>query len=113
MEDKVERIFSPVRIGDLTLPHRVVLSPLTRFRGDEFQVPKDIVAQYYEQRATSGGLLITEATSIHPDAAPFEGSPGIYSEPQIKAWKEVATRSVTKGQGSSEFKSHSYTLKKI
>ena len=88
----VDKIFTPVRIGQFDLPHRIVLAPLTRYRSDEGQVPKEFVAEYYVQRASSRGLLITEATSIHEDAARFEGSPGIYSEEQIKAWQMVTNR---------------------
>jgi len=87
-----ERAFTPIIVGDFTVPHRIVLAPLTRFRANEEQVPKEFVADYYGQRATCKGLLITEATSIHEDAARFEGSPGIYSEDQVKAWRKITDR---------------------
>ena len=85
------RLFTPIKIGDITLQHRVALAPLTRFRSTKKEhVPLDIVATYYEQRAsTPGTLLITEATFIAPQAGGYDYVPGIWSNEQIAAWKKV------------------------
>jgi len=91
--ESIPKLFTGVKIGDLHLPHRIVLAPMARFRADiSTAVPKPFVADYYEQRATGSGLLITEATCIYEDAAPYEGCAGIYSEAQITEWREVTDR---------------------
>lgn len=87
-------LFSPVKVGNLDLKHRVVLAPLTRFRATRTShipvVP--IVKEYYAQRASvPGTLLISEAALIAAEASGYFNFPGIWSEEQIKAWKEVST----------------------
>lgn len=82
-------IFSPVKIGNTTLQHRVVLAPLTRNRNTLDHVPNDLVKEYYEQRSSEGGLLITEATLISPLAGGYPQAPGIWNKEQIEAWKNV------------------------
>ncbi|KAI0744497.1 NADH:flavin oxidoreductase/NADH oxidase [Earliella scabrosa] len=90
--ETVPMLFQPVKVGDLTLAHRVVLAPLTRCRANVRSAHTDIAVTYYSQRGSvPGTLLITEATVI----APFAGTmtphmPGIWSEEQIAAWKRVA-----------------------
>ena len=89
--ETVPMLFQPVKVGDLTLAHRVVLAPLTRCRANVRSAHTDIAVTYYSQRGSvPGTLLITEATVI----APFAGMmtphmPGIWSEEQIAAWKRV------------------------
>jgi N-ethylmaleimide reductase len=87
-------LLSPVRVGDLELSNRVVLAPLTRMRstppGD---VPNPLNATYYGQRASKGGLLITEATQISLLGKGYPGAPGIHSEEQVEGWK-LATKAV-------------------
>ena len=62
-------LFTPVRIGAVTLKHRVVMAPLTRLRARRPSgVPSDLMLQYYSQRASDGGLLITESTAISASA---------------------------------------------
>ncbi|KAI9470748.1 MAG: hypothetical protein EXX96DRAFT_531215 [Benjaminiella poitrasii] len=82
-------IFTPIKVGTNQLKHRVVLSPLTRFRASPEAVPTDLQAEYYKQRASDSGLLITEATFISRLAGGYPQAPGIYNEEQIKAWKKV------------------------
>ena len=55
-------LFTPLQLGALTVPHRVFMAPLTRCRAEAGNVPGDLIAQYYGQRANAG-LIITEATS--------------------------------------------------
>ncbi|KAK7442716.1 hypothetical protein VKT23_015962 [Stygiomarasmius scandens] len=84
------KLFQPIKLGDVVLKHRVVLAPLTRMRADAKHVPLPIVKEMYAQRAsTPGTLLITEATFIAPRAAGYDHAPGIWSDEQISAWKEV------------------------
>ena len=81
----IPKLFQPIKVGDLTLAHRVVLAPLTRFRGTKFEhVPLPNVKEYYKQRgSTPGTLLITEATFISPQAGGYTNVPGIWSDEQI------------------------------
>ncbi|MEO6379772.1 MAG: alkene reductase, partial [Caulobacteraceae bacterium] len=81
-------LFDPLAIGDLVLPNRVVLAPLTRSRAGESRVPNALMAEYYRQRA-SAGLIITEATSISPQGVGYVGTPGIWSAEQVEGWKGV------------------------
>jgi N-ethylmaleimide reductase len=63
----MSKLFSPIRIGAIDLVHRVVLAPLTRMRADlPGNVPNDLITKYYGQRASRGGLMITEASVISP-----------------------------------------------
>ncbi|KII83260.1 hypothetical protein PLICRDRAFT_180528 [Plicaturopsis crispa FD-325 SS-3] len=92
------KLFQPVKIGDITLAHRVVLAPLTRIRADDAHVPSDLAAEYYSQRgSTPGTLLISEATFISPQAGGFPHVPGIYTDAQIAGWKTVTDAVHAKG----------------
>lgn len=83
-------LFSPLQIGPLTLNHRVVLAPLTRMRaGQPGDVPRQMNVEYYRQRSTPGGLLISEGTPISPTAKGMPATPGIHSPEQIAGWKKV------------------------
>jgi N-ethylmaleimide reductase len=81
-------LFSPLKIGAVTLPNRIILAPLTRNRAQADGVPGPLAAQYYSQRA-SGGLLITEATQITAMGKGYVNTPGIHSDEQIAAWKDI------------------------
>ncbi|CAO3641752.1 unnamed protein product [Cunninghamella echinulata] len=82
-------LFSPLRIGQHTLKHRVVLAPLTRNRANQQGVPTDLGLTYYQQRATEGGLLISEAAGISPTSGHYPNTPGIYTQEQIEGWKKI------------------------
>lgn len=86
-------LFDKVSIGSTVLSNRIAMAPLTRGRADANRIPKDIVADYYAQRA-SAGLIIAEATAVSKEGAGWLNAPGIYSDTQIAAWKKVtqATR---------------------
>ena len=71
-------LFDPLRVGDLTLPNRVLLAPLTRSRAGDSRIPNELMAQYYRQRA-SAGLILTEATSIAAMGVGYAATPGIWS----------------------------------
>ncbi len=81
-------LFSPYRLGDLELNNRMVLSPMTRSRAVEGNVPNPLAATYYVQRA-SAGLLITEATQISPQGVGYIRTPGLHSPEQVAGWRRV------------------------
>ncbi|HHJ19672.1 MAG TPA: alkene reductase [Gammaproteobacteria bacterium] len=82
------RLLSPIRLGDLDLPNRIVMAPLTRNRAGEGYVPTTMNVEYYRQRA-SAGLIITEASQISRQGSGYPDTPGIYSEAQIAGWRQV------------------------
>ena len=83
-------LFSPLRVGDLTLAHRIVMAPMTRLRTSGDGVVENETAEYYSQRsAVSGTLIITESVAIAAEAGGFPNFPGIYSDSQIAAWRKV------------------------
>lgn len=81
-------LFSSLKMGDLLLPNRIIMAPLTRCRSSEGRVPNALMAEYYAQRA-SAGLITTEATSISPMGVGYPRTPGIWSDAQIDGWKLV------------------------
>ncbi|KAF7970141.1 hypothetical protein HWV62_9267 [Athelia sp. TMB] len=92
------KLFEPLQIGDSQLLHRVVLAPLTRFRGTDVHVPGITAPEYYAQRASAPGtLLITEATFIAARAGGYPNAPGIWNEDQIEGWKKVTSAVHAKG----------------
>jgi N-ethylmaleimide reductase len=81
-------LFSPIRIGALELPNRIVLAPMTRNRAVAGEVPNPLAVEYYAMRA-SAGLLITEATQVSADAQGYPRTPGVHSDEQVAAWRLV------------------------
>ena len=90
--NKVPDLFTTVEVGPLALKNRVAMAPLTRSRAGPGNVPTQLSALYYAQRA-SAGLIIAEATQISPDGQGYISTPGIHSKEQIEGWKCV-TRAV-------------------
>ncbi len=88
-------LFSPATLGALTLSNRVVMAPMTRNRSLG-NVPGELVATYYGQRA-SAGLIITEGTSPSPNGLGYPRIPGIFSEAQVAGWKAVTAAVHAKG----------------
>ena len=80
-------LFDPVQAGDIALPNRIAMAPLTRNRAPG-GVPTAAMADYYAQRA-SAGLIIAEASQISPMAQGYLDTPGIYSTEQVVAWRQV------------------------
>ncbi|KAF9769207.1 hypothetical protein IL306_013391 [Fusarium sp. DS 682] len=97
MTSQTSKLFNPIKVGALDLQHRIVLAPLTRGRADINGVPASYAVDYYSQRATPGGLLITEGTFVSFAASGRPFSPGIYSKEQIEAWKHVTDAVHAKG----------------
>lgn len=89
-------LFSPVKLGSMSLNNRVVMAPLTRNRAGEGGVPQAVNVTYYEQRA-SAGLIITEATPISAMAHGYPALPGIYTDAQVAGWKKVTDAVHAKG----------------
>jgi hypothetical protein len=81
-------LFDPLKLGDLTLPNRIVMAPLTRQRSGAARTPDGMVAEYYAQRA-SAGLIVSEATSVTPLGVGYADTPGIWSQEQVAGWKLV------------------------
>jgi N-ethylmaleimide reductase len=81
-------LLSPVKVGRYELPNRLVMAPLTRNRAGAGNVPRQLNATYYAQRA-SAGLLITEASQVSPQGVGYPATPGIHSPEQVEGWKLV------------------------
>lgn len=91
-------LFSPVRLGAFDLAHRIVMAPLTRLRSRQpGDVPRALNAVYYTQRASKGGLIISEATHISQAARGYPGAPGICTAEQIEGWRAVVDGVHSKG----------------
>lgn len=82
-------LFDRISIGDLVLPNRIVMAPLTRNRTrGPGRAPNELMRDYYAQRA-SAGMILTEATSVTPMGVGYPHTPGIWSEEQITGWRSV------------------------
>ena len=93
----VQPLFTPVRMGDLDLPNRIVMAPLTRMRaGSIDHVPTALQAEYYAQRF-SAGLIVAEATAISPDGFGYADTPGLWSAEQVRGWRRVTDAVHTAG----------------
>lgn len=90
-------LFTPFTLGAVPLPNRIVMAPMTRSRAAQpGNVPTDLMAEYYAQRA-SAGLIVTEATQISPQGQGYSFTPGIHSADQIAGWRKVTDAVHAKG----------------
>ncbi len=89
-------LFTPFDLRGLKLKNRVVMSPLTRSRAGEQRLPNALMAEYYAQRS-SAGLIISEATVVSKQGIGWLNSPGIYSDEQAEAWKQLVDKVHSKG----------------
>ncbi|MDR5826683.1 alkene reductase [Caballeronia sp. LP006] len=85
----MSKLHSAVRVGPYEFSHRVVLAPLTRMRAEKGAIPGPLMAEYYAQRTSKGGFLISEATIAAPNGNGYLGAPGLYDDSQIEGWKQV------------------------
>ncbi|WP_426423509.1 alkene reductase [Bradyrhizobium genosp. A] len=85
----MSKLFTPTTVGRYRLSHRVVMAPLTRMRSDPGDVPSELMVEYYTQRASDGGLIISEATPVSIRGNGYAGAPGIYSDTQIAGWRRI------------------------
>src|SRR6185437_10542431 len=81
-------LLDPIRIGSLELPNRIFMSPLTRLRGTEDNIPTPLMIEYYAQRA-GAGLIITEGVPVDPMGVGYRQVPGIWNQRQVEAWKPI------------------------
>ncbi|MGP5353260.1 alkene reductase [Pseudomonas helleri] len=93
-----QKLFLPLRLGSLDLQHRVVMAPLTRMRAAQpDHAPQALNVEYYRQRASQDGLIITEGSQISPTAQGMPATPGIHSQTQIDGWKAITQAVHAKG----------------
>src|ERR1700728_2034734 len=93
-----KKLFTPVQIGPITLKHRVVMPPMSRLRAQwPSGIPSDLQLEYYSQRASDGGLILTEATAIAPSARGYYHAPGLYAVEQVAGWKRITNAVHAKG----------------
>ncbi|MCW4149277.1 alkene reductase [Halomonas sp. 18H] len=88
-------LFTPLQLGSLDLPNRVIMAPLTRARTPD-SVPGELQHAYYAQRA-GAGLIISEATNISPTARGYVYTPGIWTDEQQAGWQQVVEAVHAKG----------------
>jgi 2,4-dienoyl-CoA reductase-like NADH-dependent reductase (Old Yellow Enzyme family) len=91
------KLFDPLQAGELRLPNRIVMAPLTRRRAGTRRVPNALMAKYYQQRA-SAGLILSEATVVTPMGIGYAETPGIWSPEQVEGWSQV-TQAVKQAGG--------------
>jgi len=84
----IHTLLTPIRLGAIQLPHRIVMATLTRMRADRNGVPGPLNAEYYAQRATAA-LIITEATAISTQGRGIPHMPEIHTRAQIEGWRGV------------------------
>jgi N-ethylmaleimide reductase len=96
-EAGVDALFSPFRLGAIELAHRVVHAPTTRLRAEADESPSRMMLDYYEQRASKGGLIITESNHPSHDSRGYEGAPGIYTDAHVAAWRPIVDAVHAKG----------------
>ncbi len=90
-------LFTSTLIGSTKLQHRVVMAPLTRLRASEGATPNALMTEYYGQRASDGGLLVSEATFVGAGGNGYLGAPGIHDDAQIAGWKCITDAVHAKG----------------
>jgi N-ethylmaleimide reductase len=88
VQPTTRQLLQPFEMQELTLANRVVMAPLTRSRSGEDRIPNALMAKYYSQRATAG-LIVSEATTISPQANGWNHSPGIYTDKMVDGWRIV------------------------
>lgn len=83
-----DKLLIPYVSGSLELKNRTVMAPMTRSRATSDNIPVDLMAEYYRQRATAG-LIITEGTSPSPNGLGYSSIPGIFNQQQVEGWKKI------------------------
>ncbi len=101
-------LFTSYQVGKQNLDHRIVLAPMSRYRCTPEMAPDELTVAYYSQRASQGGLVITEATHINPEGTPIWNiypairdhggeAPGIWTDGQTEAYRKVVNAVHAKG----------------
>ncbi|MCL6291102.1 alkene reductase [Streptomyces sp. ATCC51928] len=83
-----QSLFDRHRLGDLVLPNRVVMAPMTRVRAASGGLATPSMATYYAQRATAG-LIVSEGVQPSPVGQSNPGTPGLYTDEQVASWRPV------------------------
>src|ERR1700760_1980591 len=92
------RLFRPLTIGNIEVKHRIGMPSLTRCRATDDRVPTPLMKEYYTQRAAvPGTLILSEGTFISPNCGGFANAPGIWSNEQINAWRDITDEVHRKG----------------
>src|SRR6266436_4927950 len=95
---RTNKLFTPIQVGSMQLKHRVVMAPLTRSRSlQPGSIPGDLMLEYYTQRTSDGGLIISEAAQLSLGTSGWQGAPGMYSDAQIDGWKTIVDAVHAKG----------------
>lgn len=93
-----KKLFTPMQIGPITLKHRIVMPAMSWLRAERPSgIPSALMLEYYSQRASDGGLIITEATAIAQSGSGYHGAPAIYSDEQVVKWKRITDAVHAKG----------------
>jgi len=85
----MSHLFAPLNVGPFTLSHRIAMAPLSRLRSDADGTPIDLAAEYYGQRASQGGLLISEGIIMAEGGNGYLGAPGLSNDKHVPGWKKV------------------------
>ncbi len=93
----MSQLFSPINIGPFTLKHRIAMAPLSRLRSDAGGMPTALAAEYYGQRASEGGLIVSEGVFMAEGGNGYLGVPGISADEQIAGWKKITEAVHAKG----------------
>lgn len=88
LSSQTDALFRPLTIGTLEIPNRIIMAPLTRARATARNVPTPLQGEYYSQRADAG-LIIGEATAVHPIGMGWYRAPGIWADEMVAGWKVV------------------------
>ncbi len=91
------KLFTPVQLGAISLGHRVVHAPTTRLRADPDDTPSALMADYYGQRASPGGLIILESANISRRARGYLGAPSLFDDRQVGGFRRIAEAVHAKG----------------
>ena len=84
--NNIDVLFTPIKVGALSLSNRIIMGPLTRNRGP---IPSSLNAEYYSERASKGSLTLSEGILIEPQGTEWSYAPGIFNNEQIEGWKLV------------------------
>jgi len=96
MNTRITDLFSPLQLGPLRLPNRIVMAPMTRNRAESGNVPSALALEHYCQRA-SAGLIITEGSQVAPEGQGYPLTPGIHTEEQVAGWRRITAAVHAKG----------------
>ncbi len=88
-EPDVPPMFTPYQVRNVTLPNRVVVSPMDQYSASD-GMPNDWHLVHLGSRAVGGaGLVMTEMTCVSPEGRISPGDAGIWSEEQAEAWSRI------------------------